>query len=455
VTSRYQADIDIGAKNNTHTSLLILAGENRRVLELGAASGYMTRVLQDRGCEVTAVELDPTAIDELKAIATDTVVGDLNDADLLEAIEGPFDVVLAGDVLEHLVDPLSVLRACVAKLTPAGAVVISLPNVAHVDLKLSLLQGKFEYQGTGLLDDSHLHFFTYRTMLDLLDQASLLVTDIHRIVVHPFESELAVPRGSVTPEVLEAALSIPEAETYQFVVRAVRDDGDPNLHKRSQRALSAGVKEDRRRLRELKNSPGGQPLERHVEQLNVMIQDVSRDRDEARAVVDDLQGQLVAAHGRLAESGQTISGLQTEQRATEVRLSTALTRAADLEAEVSTALTRAADLEAEVSATRRELVAACIGESQRARLKADNDALTAAINSARIAIGPSALALEPVEAVMVMRSRLDALERSRSLRVATYLHRGLHRLLPVASRRRALLRRIYTEVRSQRMDRLD
>jgi 2-polyprenyl-3-methyl-5-hydroxy-6-metoxy-1,4-benzoquinol methylase len=158
-------------------------------------------------------KFDPDAIDELKTVATHTVVGDLNDPYVLAAIEGPFDVVLAGDVLEHLVDPLSVLRACVAKLTPAGAVVISLPNVAHADLKLSLLQGKFEYQRTGLLDDSHLQFFTYRTMLDLLNQANLLVTDIHRTVVHPFESELAVPRGSVTPAVLEAALSIPEAET--------------------------------------------------------------------------------------------------------------------------------------------------------------------------------------------------------------------------------------------------
>jgi 16S rRNA A1518/A1519 N6-dimethyltransferase RsmA/KsgA/DIM1 with predicted DNA glycosylase/AP lyase activity len=59
VTSRYQADIDVSAQNNTHSSLVILAGENRRVLELGAASGFMTRVLQDRGCEVTAIEVRP------------------------------------------------------------------------------------------------------------------------------------------------------------------------------------------------------------------------------------------------------------------------------------------------------------------------------------------------------------------------------------------------------------
>lgn len=221
MSSRYQQDIDMSAENNTHTMLVRAVGTNKRVLELGAASGYMTRVLRDHGCRVTAVEYDETALDDLSEAAERAIIGDLNDPALLAGIQGQFDVVLAGDVLEHLLDPLGVLSACVGRLSSNGRVVISVPNMSHADLKLSLLQGVFNYTETGLLDKTHIRFFTFDTLMELLASAGVVPVKIDRMQIPVFGTELAVPRESVAAAVLAAALEAPESETYQFVVSAV------------------------------------------------------------------------------------------------------------------------------------------------------------------------------------------------------------------------------------------
>ena len=73
--------------------------------------------------------------------------------------------MVMGDVLEHLRDPLNSLRHAVRKLKPSGFVVTSLPNIAHGDVRMALMQGKFRYRETGLLDRTHMRFFTLETPL--------------------------------------------------------------------------------------------------------------------------------------------------------------------------------------------------------------------------------------------------------------------------------------------------
>lgn len=232
MSNRYASEIDLADVDSTHTRLVLMVGEGKKVLELGASSGYMTRMLQARGCHVTAVEYDPEAGAELALIAEKTVIGDLNDLSLLRGIPGRFDVVLAGDVFEHLVQPLEVVRAAVALLKPDGALVMSVPNVVHADLRLGLLQGRFDYRETGVLDATHLRWFTHKTLVGMLAEAGLVVVDLHRSEVRVFESEMAVPIDSVGPVVLSAVMRVPESETYQFVLTAVRDDGTPEMRER-------------------------------------------------------------------------------------------------------------------------------------------------------------------------------------------------------------------------------
>jgi 2-polyprenyl-3-methyl-5-hydroxy-6-metoxy-1,4-benzoquinol methylase len=203
-----------------------MVGWNQRVLELGAASGHVTRALVAQHCRVTAIEYDADAATSLKEVAEDVVVGDLNDPGTLARYSAEFDVVLAGDVLEHLLDPQAVLNRATKLVVPGGRIVISLPNVAHADVRMALLQGRFDYTPWGLLDRTHVRFFTIKTIRDLVKEAGLQIIEMARVRMPAFETEQAIDRQSVPTAVVEQMLADPEAETYQFVFTTVVDDGN-------------------------------------------------------------------------------------------------------------------------------------------------------------------------------------------------------------------------------------
>ena len=122
-------------------------------------------------------------------------------------------------------DPLAVLRAAVRKLKPSGFIVTSLPNVAHGDVRLSLLHGSFQYRDTGLLDRTHMRFFTLQTIRELLHDAGLVVVDTRRVVVPLFHTELGVRREDYPEAVVAEIQADTEFETYQFVMKSVIDNG--------------------------------------------------------------------------------------------------------------------------------------------------------------------------------------------------------------------------------------
>ena len=184
---------------------------------------------------MTGLEIDPQAAERAEAHARDVFVVDLDVDDYMAKLAGlAFDVVLLGDVLEHLRDPLKVLRSVSSLLAPGGYVVASVPNVAHVDVRLALLQGRFDYRPWGLLDQSHLRFFTLSSFSQLLERAGLVPIELRRVVIPVFGSEIEIDRDSVDPASVRDALRDPEAETYQFVVKAVVDNGSESM-----RALAA------------------------------------------------------------------------------------------------------------------------------------------------------------------------------------------------------------------------
>lgn len=131
------------------------------VLELGPGAGAMTRALVAMGHSVTVVENDPDAVHELQSLGICVVPADLDDVQWSDALEGQrFGVVLACDVLEHLRGPQQVLAALTGLLEPEGRLVISVPNIAYAGILAALRLGVFEYADKGLLDRTHVHFFT-------------------------------------------------------------------------------------------------------------------------------------------------------------------------------------------------------------------------------------------------------------------------------------------------------
>ena len=217
--SRYTADINLRGVNDAHVMAIGRVPSNSRVLDLGAADGSMADVLKGMGCQVWGVEFDPVAAEAARRFCQDVAVADLNTLDLAERFGGQkFDVVLMLDVLEHLADPAATLRGVARVLADGGWGVISLPNVAHVSLRLALLQGRFEYRDTGLLDRTHLRFFDRAGVDDLLSSAGWSMFGLSRVTRRFGTTEIQFE--GTDPEMVRDLEADPEGITYQFVISA-------------------------------------------------------------------------------------------------------------------------------------------------------------------------------------------------------------------------------------------
>ncbi|GAB2685792.1 class I SAM-dependent methyltransferase [Thalassiella azotivora] len=224
--SKYDTTVDPTNLSSSHGLMVDLVGTGKRVLDVGCASGYLGRVLMDRGCTVVGVEYDPEAAAQAEDVLEKVVVADLETVDLVEVCGADtFDVVVFGDVLEHLKDPQRVLRRAADLLTPDGYVVISLPHVAHGDVRLALLQGRFDYTPTGLLDSTHLRFFTRSAVHQMLSESGFVAADFRRTTTPLFTTELGVRREDFPPELVERIEQDADATTYQFVLSAVPHRG--------------------------------------------------------------------------------------------------------------------------------------------------------------------------------------------------------------------------------------
>lgn len=165
-------------------------GAGKRLLDVGAAQGDLASALTQRGYQVIALEGDPT----LAAIAQDkcqqVIVADLDEP--LPHLTGKFDVAVCADILEHLKNPARVLQEISQYLAPNAVVIISVPNIAHLWIRLQLMLGKFNYMDRGILDRSHLRFFTLSSFQEFLAEADL---EILELTATPIPLPLLVPRG--------------------------------------------------------------------------------------------------------------------------------------------------------------------------------------------------------------------------------------------------------------------
>lgn len=221
----YQAVVDASEANLSHSLILEQVGTDKTVLDVGCATGYLAEALGQRGCRVSGIEFDAAAAEVARPFLETLVVADLNEVALADAFpEVVFDVVVFGDVLEHLLDPLAALRSAAAILAPGGSIVISIPNIAHGSVRLALLGGEWNYTDRGLLDETHIRFFTYETLGALVDEAGFSIVDARATVADALATEVAVPSSRLPVEVIDWVRTRPYADAYQFVVRIERSE---------------------------------------------------------------------------------------------------------------------------------------------------------------------------------------------------------------------------------------
>jgi len=176
---------------SSHSVILRLAGEGagRRLLDVGAAHGYLAAALRAQGFQVTGIEADGVLAEEAAKHCDECLLLDLDGP--LPKFAEPFDLMIFGDVLEHLRDPGAVLRELAGSLKDDGAVIISLPNVANIYVRVQLLFGRFDYQDRGLLDRTHMRFFTRKTFRQFMSDAGFAVGTL---TATPIPLPLVVPQ---------------------------------------------------------------------------------------------------------------------------------------------------------------------------------------------------------------------------------------------------------------------
>lgn len=229
--SRYSQSVDLDNWNSSHSLAVLSVPPGSRVLDLGAADGSVARALKKRGCTVWGIEQDELAAEAAFKVCDRLIVADLETKEAFEPLGSEtFDVVLALDVLEHLRDPASVLKCAVSYLTPVGIAVVSIPNVTHGALRLSLLEGRFNYTEQGLLDRTHLRFFDRHAAEQLISEAGLTISQHLRVRRELEETEIPVNKDGLPTELLQSLASDPDATTYQFVFVAGRTNGSAITH---------------------------------------------------------------------------------------------------------------------------------------------------------------------------------------------------------------------------------
>jgi 2-polyprenyl-3-methyl-5-hydroxy-6-metoxy-1,4-benzoquinol methylase len=220
---KYEYEVDLNS-DSAAARVVRMVGKGKRVLEIGAGPGSITRLLRDTGqCRVTALEIDSDAIKILTSFCERVYKADLNDTawPMVLRDEGPFEVIVAADVLEHLYDPWSALKAMKKLLSDDGYIVISLPHAGHSALVACLLEEDFEYRDWGLLDRTHIRFFGMKNIQALFEGAGWKILDGQFVEVSPDRTEFA-ERWLRIPRPVRRALSTNRFGTvYQVVVKAV------------------------------------------------------------------------------------------------------------------------------------------------------------------------------------------------------------------------------------------
>jgi 2-polyprenyl-3-methyl-5-hydroxy-6-metoxy-1,4-benzoquinol methylase len=140
------------------------------VLDVGCGFATTSQHIEKRGNRVTGIESSEAAVAVARTRVSEVIHADLQNHPLAGR---RFDVIIFADVLEHLAWPIGVVRAYLDLLKDGGSVIISLPNVGLWSVRLNLLLGRFRYEETGVLDRTHLRFFTRRTAREMIESAGL------------------------------------------------------------------------------------------------------------------------------------------------------------------------------------------------------------------------------------------------------------------------------------------
>jgi O-antigen biosynthesis protein len=326
-----EEDLD---ENSSLTQMLALIGKDKTVIDFGCATGYFCKFLKARGCKVTGVDINENAVQSAKQYCENVIVADLDITPLSEILENNyFDVAVFGDVLEHIKNPWSVLQQVHYLLKEDGYVVASIPNIAHGAVRLALLQGKFEYANFGILDSTHLRFFTKDTVNQLFEDSGYAVTSISRTKLDFLSGSPLIPQINPTdfsPDLLEEVQRDKECNTLQFVVLANQESSNIIPIYRKSRQLEEELEKTTIELERIEKSLNEAQTELHstkvtLHETQIELHSTKVTLHEAQTELHPTKVTLHEAQTELHSTKVTLHEAQTELYSTKVTLHEAQT----------------------------------------------------------------------------------------------------------------------------------
>lgn len=206
--------------------LKLIPTESKKLVEIGCSSGALAREFKKTSadCYWLGVEIDPTYAELAKRYCDKSIVLDIESAP--ENFWGEAknaDCWIFGDTLEHLKDPWTILKLIRANISKTGSIVACIPNAQHWSLQAKLSIGDFRYEASGLLDRTHLRWFTRQTIIELFDQSGFQIeagtprifNEPNREVFLPIIEQMAIAAGA------DPQMAVNDSLPFQYVIRAV------------------------------------------------------------------------------------------------------------------------------------------------------------------------------------------------------------------------------------------
>ena len=267
-----------GEDNNCWSILYDLVQDGSRVLDIGCSSGNFGEVLiEEKNCEVVGIDISKEDIKKAEKKLSKAKELDVERDDLKEF--GKFDVIVLADVLEHLVGPVKVLDKLKKNLKPTGKILFSIPNMAHISTRLRLLEGEFRYTPTGILDNTHLHYYDEDEVLRIFTEAKLKIIEM-RPTTLLFDDKIIYNRleklGLQASRKFFGHLKETKADIYQFVGVA---ENDPKVKGQKTKYIMPAdeLQKETQRLEKL--------TQNHINNLNIQI-------EEQKQAIEALRRQL-------------------------------------------------------------------------------------------------------------------------------------------------------------------
>lgn len=230
--SKYDFVLDLNGANSLSLIIKHLS-PNSRILEFGPANGRLTKYLKEKlFCEVDIVEYDEAAGQEAAKYALNSFVGkeigDIEKYKWLETLKlEKYNFIIFADVLEHLYHPEEVMKKCRTILAKNGVILISIPNIAHNSVLLGLINDEFQYNELGLLDETHIRFFTYNSFLRLISESGFAVTSQEAVYTNVGGNEIKFNYNMVTSDMARELKMRDKGNAYQYIFEIKKREDVP------------------------------------------------------------------------------------------------------------------------------------------------------------------------------------------------------------------------------------